>query len=83
MLALLHTGLRIPTSLENIAKEARAVGQRCDAEDFGDCLPEIGERLAGPEIDARPNQHTGDEQRNVLSRVVGARRRRIVAVVGR
>ena len=63
-------------------QEARAVRQRTDAEELGQRLAEVRERLARAEVDAGAHRRPDDQQRHVLARVVGARRRRIVAVIG-
>ena len=62
--------------------EARAVRQRRHAEDLGERLPEIGECRARRRDRHRPRAGAEHQQRHVLARVVGAGRRRIVAVIG-
>ena len=53
-----------------------------DAEQLGQRLAEIGERRPRAEVDVPSDARAGDEQRHVLARVIGARRGRIVAVIG-
>src|SRR5262245_9289426 len=72
----------ITKSLRDLGEEARARRQRIDRKYGGQRLTEIGERAPCPQIDAVSDACTGDEQRHVLARVIGAWRRRIVAVIG-
>ena len=58
------------------------VRERSDAEIGGERLPQIGKRAPRPEIHAGADTRAGDENRDVLARVIGAGRRRIVAVIG-
>src|SRR5688572_13013698 len=67
----------------DVSKEAGAVFQWTDAEERGQRLSQIGKRGAGAEVDAGANRCARDEQRYVFTRVIGARRRRVVAMVGR
>ena len=66
----------------NLLQEAGAVLERSDAEVGGEGLPQVGKRPPGPEIHAGTDTRAGDENRDVLARVIGAGRRRIVAVIG-
>ena len=61
-------------------EEARAAGDRRNAERGGDRLTEIAERGSRPER-RRPHAGTESEQRDALARVVGAGPGRIVAMV--
>src|SRR5688572_7152665 len=58
-------------------------GQRRNAEDVGEGLTYIGECDPRTQIDARPNTETHSQERNVLSRMVGARGRGVVPMVAR
>ena len=58
------------------------MGHRGDAEQLGQRLRQIGEGGAIAEIGAGTGSRAAHEQRHVLARVIRARRRRIVAVVG-
>src|SRR5687768_16332126 len=69
--------------IRQVGEKAGAVRQRPDAEVLGDRLPQIREGGARAEVPAGRNAGAGDEERHVLARVVRARRRRIVAVIGR
>ena len=64
-----------------VLQEARAVRQRPDAEVLGDRLAEIGKRLPCADVGAAPHARAGEQHRHVLARVIGARRRRVVAVI--
>ena len=66
-----------------LTEEARPMAERTDAEQLGDGLAEVGKRRPHAKIDARPNRLPHDEQRHVLPRMIRARRRGIVAVIGR
>ena len=46
-------------------------------------LCQVGKRRTCAQVDPLPHVLPGDQQRYVLSRVICARRRRIVAVIGR
>src|SRR5882672_5451767 len=59
----------------DLLQEARAVGQATDT-------AQVREGPARAEVDAGANVRPGDDERHVLPRMIGARRRRIVAVVG-
>ena len=56
--------------------------QGAHAEDVGHSLAQIGKRRAGSEVDAGRAMRAGRQHRHVLARVIGARRGRVVAVVG-
>ena len=75
---------RRPWSLhaEDVVEEARAVRERADLEELGQRLADIGERAAQPEVDVRSHRRARGEDRDVLPRVIRARRRRVVAVIG-
>src|SRR5258708_19071158 len=66
----------------DVAEKTRAVRKPADAEQLRQRLTEIRKRRAGAEIDIRAHMRAGREQRHVLPRVIGARRRGIVAVIG-
>src|SRR5438093_9844858 len=67
---------------EKSTEEGAARATKRNAEPVGNGRPEIGECVAAAE---RTRHHTRSEgeHRHALSRVIGGRRRRIVAVVGR
>ena len=71
------TSLRIMS-----ARKLVPCGKRTDAEDVGQRLSEIRERLPRAQIDAGLDASAMQQQRHVLARVIGARRGRIVAVIG-
>jgi len=48
--------------------------RRADPEKVGQRLAEIGEGLARSKIDSRPDAGSGDHQRDILARMIGARR---------
>src|SRR5436190_5205436 len=66
----------------DLTKKAGAVSEAADAEVFGERLTEVGKRLAGSEIDALPDARAGHEQRHIFPRMIRARRRRVIAVIG-
>ncbi len=66
-----------------LGREGPAGGFGVDPEEFRRGGPEVGERGALPHIDARRHLRAGVEHEDLFARVVGGRRRRIVAVVGR
>ncbi len=56
--------------------------QRADAEQLCKCLSKVREGLTRPQIGASTHGRAEHQQRNMLARVVGAWRGRIVAVIG-
>src|SRR2546430_10145436 len=54
---------------------SRAVREGADVEDLGDRLSQIREGGAGADVRTRPHAASGEEQRHVLARVIGARGR--------
>ncbi len=54
-----------------------------NAKALGERLTEIGKRAARSQVDPGAYARAGDQQRDVLARMIGARCRRIVAVIGR
>ena len=67
---------------EQLGAKAGPLRHRRHAEELGQRLREIGEGGAIAEVRARARPRAGDQQRHVLTRMIGARRRRIVAVIG-
>ena len=72
----------LPISPMQIIQKALAVLHRTDAEIICHRLAEVCKRRARAEVDARFHRRPGHQQRHVLARVIGARRRGIVAVIG-
>ena len=64
-------------------KEAGAVFERAQREVLRERLAQIGKRRSSPQGDVPPHASPRHEQRDVLTRMIGARRRRIVPVIGR
>ncbi len=56
--------------------------ERPDPENLRDRLPEVGKRRPRADVGAGPDHLPHQEYRDVLAGVIGARRRRIVAVIG-
>ena len=63
-------------------EKARAVREATDVEYLRKRLTHIGERTTRAEIRAGADVRAGREKRHVLSRMIRARRRRIVSMVG-
>src|SRR5438477_3196320 len=60
-------------SLKNIAKKARAVGQRANSKYLGNRLSEIRESRTGTDVHAGANRRTRQKHGYVLACVIGAR----------
>ena len=72
--------MRLP--LCSLRRKLVPCGKRADAEVLRQRLAEIGKGRSRAEIDAGLDASAVQQQRHVLARMVGARRRRIVAVIG-
>ena len=57
--------------------------ERAHVQGFGERLSEIRERASRAKVGAGPHMRSRDDERHVLARMIRARGRRIVAVVGR
>src|SRR4051812_49192224 len=69
-------------SSENLCQKTGPVFQRTDTEQFGDRLADVSERRPDAKVRPPTNGPAGDKQRNVLTRMIRTRRRRVVAVIG-
>ena len=69
--------------MRQFAEKAGAMAHAADAEQLGKRLSQVGERLSRAQVGAGAHAPASCDERNVLARVVGARRGRIVAVIGR
>src|SRR5579862_1762098 len=67
----------------DLRKETGTVRQGTDAEDLRERLAQIGKGRSCAEVGAAADLRARDDERHILARVIGARRRRIVAMVSR
>src|SRR5262245_56803462 len=68
--------------MDQLLQKARSMSEGSDVEELCERLAQISERRSCSQIDASAHAGTGDQQRYVFARMIGARGGRIVAVVG-
>ena len=73
--------MALRTCTYDLIQKTCSVGKRTDVKVVRQRLTEIGKGLASSQIDFGAHPRAGQKNRDVLTRVIGARRRRIVAVV--